>query len=84
MVTTTTYPLSQGYLRGSRTFLLALPDMGTLNLVGKKFQYLKAMEKHLPSLTRKPRPQYILAGSLRLIETRADHCRRSYHNRNVA
>ena len=74
----------RGYLRGCRAFPITLPHTGTLNLFDTKFQALKVMDKPLPPLTCAPRPQWVLAGSLRLIVSRAYQHRLPYHNWNVA
>ena len=58
--------------------------MGTLNLADKKFQALKTTEKPPSKLNRVTRPQFMLAGSLWLIDAIEDHFCRKDHNQNVA
>ena len=55
-----------------------------MNLADTKFQTLQDMEKPLPPLTCTHRPQWMLAGSLQMIEDRADHRRRPDNNHNMA
>ena len=55
-----------------------------MRLADKMLQALKDMDKPSPPLTRAPRPQWMSAGSLRLINERADNFRWPDHNYNVA
>ena len=72
----------RGYLRGRRAFPLAL-EMGPIILANMMFQVLKDMEKPPPSLAREPRSQWILAGSLILIDSILDHLSQPYHEQNM-
>ena len=45
---------------------------------------MKELEKPTITLTRSPRPQWMSAMSLRLIDMIVEHCCQADHNRNVA
>ena len=62
-----------------------IPQTGPLNFIDINFQALKVMETPpSPTLTRAPRPQWMLERSLRLIDAQADYHRWTDHNGNVA
>ena len=55
-----------------------------MSLADKMLQALKDMEKPSLPLTHTHSPHWMLNGSLRMVNTRADHCRQPDHNQNMA